>query len=110
MSNMTISFNGQNYLATYNPQTGYYEADIQAPEIGGIYNANITFTDLAGEVCTDTKVLQILAKERIKIETNKVFMWIFDYKDFSVKDIVEISECNINIDEAYLSLSDLYIS
>ena len=26
-------------------------------------------------------------------------MWIFDYKDFSVKDIVEISECNINIDE-----------
>lgn len=30
---------------------------------------------------------------------DKVFMWIFDYKDFSVKDIVEISDYEINIDE-----------
>lgn len=99
MSNMTIDFNGQSYLATYNPQTGYYEVDIQAPEVGGIYNADITFTDYVGEVSTDSKTLQIWAKEKIKIETNKVFMWIFDYKDFSVKDIVEIADYEINIDE-----------
>lgn len=30
---------------------------------------------------------------------NKVFMWIFDYDDLSVKDIVEISDYEINIDE-----------
>lgn len=99
MSNMTIDFNRQSYLAIYNPQTGYYEVDIQAPEIGGIYNADITFTDYVGEVSTDSKTLQIWAKEKIKIETNKVFMWIFDYKDFSVKDIVEIADYEINIDE-----------
>ena len=99
MSNMTIDFNGQSYSASYNPQTGYYEVDIQAPEIGGIYNADITFTNYVGEVSTDSKTLQIWAKEKIKIETNKVFMWIFDYKDFSVKDIVEIADYEINIDE-----------
>ena len=99
MSNMTIDFNGQSYLAIYNPQTGYYEVDIQAPEIGGIYNADITFTDYVGEVSTDSKTIQIWAKEKIKIETNKVFMWIFDYKDFNVKDIVEIADYEINIDE-----------
>ena len=99
MSNMTIDFNGQSYSASYNPQTGYYEVDIQAPEIGGIYNADITFTDYVGEVSTDSKTIQIWAKEKIKIETNKVFMWIFDYKDFSVKDIVEIADYEINIDE-----------
>lgn len=99
MSNMTIKFNGQDYLATYNPQTGYYEVDIQAPEVGGIYNADITFIDYAGEETTDTKTIQVWAKEKIEIETNKVFMWIFDYKDFSVKDIVEIADYEINIDE-----------
>lgn len=99
MSNMTIDFNGQSYLASYNPQTGYYEVDMQAPEIGGIYNADITFTNYVGEVSTDSKTLQIWAKEKIEIETNKIFMWIFDYKDFSVKDIVEIADYEINIDE-----------
>ena len=29
----------------------------------------------------------------------KVFMWIFSSNDFSVKDIVEISDYEINIDE-----------
>jgi len=98
-SRMTINFNNENYMAQYNKQTGYYEVDIQAPEIGGIYNADITFTDHVGEISTDSKPLQIWAKEKIKIETNKVFMWIFDYKDFSVKNIVEIADYEINIDE-----------
>ncbi|MCI8486683.1 MAG: hypothetical protein HFJ20_06390, partial [Clostridia bacterium] len=48
MKNMTINFNEENYLATYNEQTGYYEVDITAPSVGGIYNADITFTDLIG--------------------------------------------------------------
>lgn len=99
MNEMTINFNGKDYLATYNEQTGYYEINLQAPEIGGIYNANINFTDLYGEDHQDTEAIQIWAKEKLKLETNKVFMWIFDYKDFSVKDIVEISDYEINIDE-----------
>lgn len=99
MGSMTINFNGQNYLATYNSQTGYFEVNIQAPTTGGIYNADISYTDYVGETVTDSKLVQILAKEQIKIETNKVFMWIFDYKDFIVKDIVEIADYEINIDE-----------
>ena len=100
MSNeMTINFNNENYIATYNEQTGYYEIDLTAPLVGGIYNANIKFTDLLGQTYEETEAIQVLAKEKIKIETNKVFMWIFDYKDFNVKDIVEISDYEINIDE-----------
>ena len=94
-----VKFNNQNYLMTYNSQSGYYELELEAPEVGGIYNAEIEFTDLYGEVSTETETVQVWAKEPIVIETNKVFMWIFDYKDFSVKDIVEIANYEINIDE-----------
>lgn len=99
---MTISFNGQDYIPVYNSQTGYYELELTAPTTGGIYNAEISFTDLFGQSYTDTKAIQIWAKEQIKVETNKVFMWIFDYKSGStldVKDIIEISDYEINTDE-----------
>lgn len=99
MNEMTINFNGQDYIAKYNAQTGYYEVNLEAPAQGGIYEADIAFTDLLGQSYEDTQVIQIWAKEKIEIETNKVFMWIFDYKDFEVKDIVELSDYEINIDE-----------
>ena len=96
---LIIKFNEQDYIAFYNSQSGYYELELKAPDTGGIYNADITFTDLYGEVYEDTVPVQVWAKEPIKIETNKVFMWIFDYKDFTVKDIIEIADYDINIDE-----------
>lgn len=96
---LIVKFNEQDYIAFYNSQSGYYELELKAPDTGGIYNADITFTDLYGEVYEDTVPVQVWAKEPIKIETNKVFMWIFDYKDFTVKDIVEIADYDINIDE-----------
>ena len=96
---LIVRFNEQDYIAFYNSQSGYYELELKAPDTGGIYNADITFTDLYGEVYEDTVPVQVWAKEPIKIETNKVFMWIFDHKDFAVKDIVEIADYDINIDE-----------
>lgn len=96
---LILTFNGQDYIATYNNQSGYYEIDLKAPDIGGVYETDITFTDLFGNRYTDTETIQIFTKEKIKIDTNKVFMWIFDYQDFSVKDIVEIANYEINIDE-----------
>lgn len=99
MNEMTIRFNGQDYIAIYNSQTGYYELELTAPQIGGIYDADITFSDFWEEIYQDSIPIQVLAKEEVKIETNKVFMWIFDYKDFSVKDIVELTDYEINIDE-----------
>ncbi len=100
MSNsMTINFNNKNYIANYNNQTGYWEVELEAPEIGGIYNANIEYTDFFGQTYDDTQKIQILAEEKIKIENNIVLMWIFDYRDFSLKDILETSDYEINIDE-----------
>lgn len=87
MNEMTMRFNGQDYIAIYNSQTGYYELELTAPETGGIYNADITFSDFWEEIYQDSISIQVLAKEEVKIETNKVFMWLFDYKDFTVKDL-----------------------
>lgn len=109
MGEMTISFNGQTYTATYNEQSGYYEVQITAPNTGGIYQAELTYTDILNTEYTDSKTIQIWAKETVKIETNKVFMWIFSHDDFSVKDIVEISDYEINIDEETNANSNIKI-
>lgn len=94
-----VNFNNENYVMTYNEQTGYYELELQAPETGGIYTAEVSFTDLYEDLYQASVPVQVWAKEPIIIETNKVFMWIFNFYDFSVKDIVEIAEYDINIDE-----------
>ncbi len=94
-----VKFNGQDYIAIYNKQTGYYEIELAAPDVGGIYPADIKFTDLFDERYEDSINIQILIKERLKLETNKNFIWIFDYKDFSVKEIIELSDYELNIDE-----------
>ena len=99
MNDLTIHFNKQDYIATYNEQTGYYEVNLQAPQVGGIYEADIEFIDLFGQSYEDTQVIQVLAQEEIKIETNEILMWIFDFRDFTIKDIVELSNYEINIDE-----------
>lgn len=99
MNELIVNFNNQNYTATYNEQTGYYEVNLQAPLIGGIYKANINYTDLIGQTYEEEKDIQVLVKEKLKIETNKVFMWIFDFRNFTLKDIVELPDYDINIDE-----------
>lgn len=99
MNNVTINFNNENYIAKYNKQTGYFEVDINSPNIGGIFKAKVNTTDLIGRTSEEEISIQIFAKEKIELETNKIFMWIFDYNDFSVKDIVEIADYEINIDE-----------
>lgn len=96
---LTITFNNQQYILNYNAQSGYYEIDLQAPKTGGIYEVDISFTDLFEEEYIAETIVQVFAKEKVKIDTNKVFMWIFDGQDFKVKDIVELSSYNINIDE-----------
>ena len=98
-SSLTVNFNGQLYTAIYNAQTGYYEVELNAPEVGGIYTANIDYTDFMGNFFEDSQVVQIFAKQPIKTLSDRVFMWIFDKKTFNLKDIVELSYFDINIDE-----------
>lgn len=96
---MNIKFNGVTYVATYNEQSGYYELELDAPSIGGVYQADIEYIDIVGDIETAQKDIQILAKPTIEIHQNKTFMWIFSYDDFSVKDCIEIPAYEINMDE-----------
>lgn len=99
MNELTLHFNEQDYIVKYNSQSGYYEIDLQAPKIGGIYTAEFEYTDLFGQSYEDSQVIQVFAQEKVKVESNVVMMWIFDYRDFSIKDIIELSDYEINIDE-----------
>ena len=99
MNEIVGIFNNKPVTLTYNEETGYYETELIAPETGGIYEIDVTFTDLLGGKYTKTENVQIFAKEKLKIETEKVFMWILNGKDFSTKGIVEIFDYEINIDE-----------
>lgn len=99
MQELTINYNGVEYSAIYNKASGYYEIELQAPSQGGIYPIEINYTDLLGDEYTDELNLQVFAKKKIDLKQEKVFMWIFDYSNFKVKDIVEISDYEINIDE-----------
>ena len=99
MKTVTVNFDGNDYIGIYNKQSGFYEIELEAPSTGGIYPAQIECMDFLEQKCEETKAIQVFAKEKIELELNKVFMWIFDYRDFSVKDIVETSDYEINIDE-----------
>ena len=96
---LTIDFNGSSYGATYNTQTGYFELNLTAPNTGGVYQIDATYVDALGEVSTAQDFIRVLA-EIIEVNLQpKTFMWVFDYKDLSVKGCVEIQDYEINIDE-----------
>lgn len=95
---VTVKFNNKSYNATYNETTDEYEVELTAPDVGGIYNAQISCADEDATNTTDIDI-RVLKQEQIKITTDDTYMYIFDYKDFSVKDIVELSNYEINIDE-----------
>ena len=99
MNELTIKFNNEDYNVKYNEQSGYYEIELEAPNTGGIYSVEAEFIDLFGQSYKEITNIQVLAKKKIKSEVTKVFMWIFDFKDFSVKDIIEIADFEIKIDE-----------
>lgn len=99
MEEVIIQYNGESYTLNYNEQSGYYEIDLKAPNTGGIYPIDISFIDDDGKLVSDTVNLQVLAKQRIGLNQEKIFMWIFDWRDFIVKDIVEISDYEITMDE-----------
>lgn len=99
MNELTITFNNEDYTLIYNEQTGYYEIELTAPQTGGIYEVEANFTDLFNNEYENSQVIQVLAIQKIELDMTKMFMWIFDYKDFSIKDIVEIADYEISIDE-----------
>lgn len=95
---VTIQFNNNKYTAKYNEATDEYELELEAPDTGGIYNVQVEYTN--GYI-NDSKNLdiRILKEIPLKILTEDAFMHIFDYRDFTVKDVVQLYNYEINIDE-----------
>lgn len=98
MANIVVEFNNKKYNAIYNKNTDEYEVELTAPEIGGIYNTEITCTEDSKTESTNIDV-RILKRKPLKITTEETYMYIFDYRDFSVKDVAQLSDYEINIDE-----------
>lgn len=57
-------FNNKEYELIYNSQSGFYEIEIEAPEVGGVYNAEVVFEDLLGNIEESNKKIQIWSKEK----------------------------------------------
>lgn len=99
-----VTFNGTTYTLTKNLQTGYYEIEIEAPSTGGIYTAEAEY-----DTETLNKDIQILTRETPSIETDNLYMWIFAWRDFSVKGAVELIESEIVEDEETNSPSNVSV-
>lgn len=99
-----VTFNGTTYTLTKNLQTGYYEIEIEAPSTGGIYTAEAEY-----DTETLTKDIQILTRETPSIETDNLYMWIFAWRDFSVRGAVELIEAEIVEDEETNSPSNVSV-
>lgn len=104
-----VTFNGTTYTLVKNIQTGYYEVEVTAPSTGGIYTAEVTYTDSLGDTYNLDKDIQILTKQVPSIETENLYMWIFDWRDFQVKSAVEVIEAEIVEDEETNSPSNISV-
>ncbi len=91
-------FNNQEYELIYNKQTGFYEIEIEAAKIGGIYNAEIVFEDLLKNKESSTEKIQIWAKEKIE-KPKGTLMYILDKEDLEIKDVLEFENYSYIIDE-----------
>lgn len=94
-----IELNGQRYNAIYNSESGFFELNLVSPNIGGVYDINITAKDSYGGRVDEVEKLQVLLTKEEKIVTNKVIAYFLDRFTFEIKDVVDIQDYNINIDE-----------
>ena len=106
---LKVTFNNVEYTPVYNSETGYYELKLTAASVGGVYTAEIEFTDLFENTYTDEKDVQIFTRQVERVETNDLFMWIFSWRDFSVKNIVQLASPEIIEDEETNSNSTVVV-
>ncbi len=96
----TITIDNKVYDLIYNAQSGYYEIEIEAPSIGGVYDIEASFIDVLGNTYTNNKKIQVLEKV-IKINENYYnIAYILDKDTLEVKDFKEFTNTyNFKIDE-----------
>ena len=96
---LKVTFDNEEYELIYNEQSGFYEIELVAPKIGGIYNAEITFADLLKNIETSTKKIQIYAKEENTNVSKETLVYFLSKTDLEIKDIVEFDNYEYEIDE-----------
>ena len=94
-----VTFNNNEYELTYNKQSGLYEIELEAPKTGGVYNAEITFTDSIENIETLTKKIQIWAKEKNSNISKETLVYFLDKSDLEIKDVIEFENYEYIIDE-----------
>lgn len=94
-----LLFNGNLVEAEYNSQTDFYEIDLTAPELGGVYEIAIDATDVIGDTSSETKDIQVLAKEVKEYAQDEAIVYFLDKADLEIKDVIEFENYEYNIDE-----------
>ena len=94
-----VTFNNKEYELIYNEQSGLYEIELEAPNIGGVYNAEITFKDSIENIETSVKKIQIWAKEKNTNVSQETLVYFLDKTDLEIKDVIEFENYEYVIDE-----------
>lgn len=97
--NVKTTFDKKIYELTYNEQSGFYEVELEAPKIGGIYNAEVSFIDLIDNTETYAKKIQIWAKAKIDNTIQGTLVYFLSKTDLSIKDVLEFEDYEYVIDE-----------
>ncbi len=92
-------FNNKEYELIYNSQSGFYEIEIEAPEVGGVYNAEVIFEDLLGNIEESNKKIQIWSKEKKANVQKETLVYFLDKSDLEIKDYIEFEDYEYVIDE-----------
>lgn len=92
-------FNNKEYELIYNSQSGFYEIEIEAPKVGGVYNAEVIFKDLLGNIEESNKKIQIWSKEKKANVQKETLVYFLDKSDLEIKDYIEFEDYEYVIDE-----------
>lgn len=93
------TFNNIEYDLIYNEQSGYYEIELNAPKIGGVYKAEVTFKDLLENIETSSKKIQIWAKKKNNNVSKETIVYFLSRTDLEIKDVIEFENYEYVIDE-----------
>lgn len=95
---VNIIFNKELINLTYNIQTGYYEAEIDAPNKGGVYDVEITAKNEEEEL-KDSFKIQILEQQKNSVKASENLVYFLDSSTLDIKDILEYDNYEYTIDE-----------
>lgn len=94
-----VTFNNKEYETVYNEQSGLYEIELEALNVGGVYNAEITFKDSIENIETSIRKIQIWAKEKNTNVSQETLVYFLDKTDLEIKDVIEFENYEYVIDE-----------